>query len=83
MVSSMVGGTAAAIPEPLLRAESVAGKFFLMFFAVLVFAAIFGLILFLASLFKGRSGEKVQGGLFVLPAVFLLAVRPSRSCLSS
>ncbi|GAA4405856.1 hypothetical protein GCM10023168_19950 [Fodinibacter luteus] len=73
MVSSMVGSVA-AIPEPLLRAQSVAGKFFLMFFAIAVFAAIFGLILFLASLFKGRSGEKVQGGLFVLPAIFLLAV---------
>ncbi len=74
MVSSVFGGVAAAIPEPLLRAESIWGKFFLMFFAVVVFGAIFGLILFLASLFKGRGGEKVQGALFVLPAVFFVAV---------
>ncbi len=74
MVSSVFGGAVAAIPDPLLRAESIWGKFFLMFLAILVFGAIFGLILFLASLFKGRQGEKVQGGLFVLPAVFLLAV---------
>ncbi len=74
MVSSTFSGVVAAIPEPLLRAESVWGKFFLMFFAVAVFGAIFGLILFLASLFRGRQGERVQGALFVFPAVFLLAV---------
>ncbi len=74
MVSSVLGGTSAAIPEPLLRASSIPGKFLLMFFAIIVFAAIFGLILFLASLFKGRGGEKVQGSLFVLPAVFFVAV---------
>jgi alpha-glucoside transport system permease protein len=75
MVSSVAGSVySGIIPEPLLRAQSVPGKFLLMFFAVAVFAAIFGLILFLASLFKGRSGEKVQGALFALPAIFLLTV---------
>lgn len=75
MVLSVVHSLPRAIlPEPLLRAESVGGKFLLMVAAVVIFAAIFGLILFLASLFTGRGGEKVQGALFVLPVVFLLAV---------
>ncbi|KGN33221.1 ABC transporter permease [Knoellia sinensis KCTC 19936] len=62
------------MPEPFLRAESTLGKFLLMFFAVAFFAAVFGLVLFLASLFKGRGGEKAQGMLFAAPAVLLLAV---------
>lgn len=74
MVASMLRSAPSAIPEPLLRAESTLGKFLLMFFAVAVFAAIFGLILLLASRFSGRKGERAQGALFVLPAVFLLAV---------
>ncbi len=75
MVSSVVQALPVGIlPEPLLRAESTGGKFLLMAFAVVLFAAIFGLVLFLASLFKGREGEKVQGFLFALPAIFLLAV---------
>ncbi|MFW5474846.1 carbohydrate ABC transporter permease [Knoellia sp. CPCC 206450] len=74
MVASLLSAAPSAIPEPLLRAESTVGKFVLMFFAIAFFAAIFGLVLFLASLFKGRSGEKVQGALFAGPAVLLLAV---------
>lgn len=75
MVSSVAGSVySGIIPEPLLRAESTSGKFLLMFFAVAVFAAVFGLILFLASLFKGRRGERVQGMIFVGPAIVLLAV---------
>lgn len=62
------------IPEPLLRGDTTAHKFFLMFFAVAVFAVIFGAVLFFASLFKGREGEKVQGALFAGPAIVLLAV---------
>ena len=62
------------IPEPFLRAESVAGKFFLMFFAIAFFAGVFGLVLFLASLFKGRTGEKWQGVVFVAPALLLVGV---------
>jgi alpha-glucoside transport system permease protein len=73
MTTHVIAGVAGGIPEPLLRAQSVAGKFFLMFFAIALFAAVFGLVLFLASLFKGRSGERAQGALFVGPAVFLLA----------
>ena len=61
MASNVLVGVA-AIPEPLLRAQSVAGKFFLMFFAIAVFAVVFGLVLlFFASLFKGKTGERVQG----------------------
>ena len=75
MVTTVIGGVPAGIiPEPFLRAESVAGKFFLMFFAIAFFAVIFGLVLFLASLFRGRTGEKWQGVVFVFPAILLLAV---------
>ena len=75
MVSNVLSSTSAGIiPEPFLRAESVTGKFFLMFFAIAVFAVIFGLVLFLASLFRGRNGERVQGALFVGPSIVLLAV---------
>ena len=73
MTSHVIIEFAGEIPEPLLRAQSVAGKFFLMFFAIALFAAVFGLILFLASLFKGRTGEKWQGVLFAGPAIVLLA----------
>ncbi|MBM6404004.1 sugar ABC transporter permease [Phycicoccus sp. CSK15P-2] len=45
-----------------------------MVFAIILFAVVFGLVLAFASLFKGRNGEKVQGALFALPAVALLAV---------
>jgi alpha-glucoside transport system permease protein len=62
------------IPEPLLRAESTSGKFLLMFFAIALFAAIFAAVLGISALFKGRSGEKVQGVFFVGPAILLLLV---------
>ena len=62
------------IPEPLLRAESTTGKFVLMFAAIAIFAIVFGLVLLLASLLKGRRGEQGQGVLFVAPAIVLLAV---------
>jgi alpha-glucoside transport system permease protein len=74
VVSTVIGAVPAAIPEPFLRAQSVPGKFFLMFFAIFFFALVFGLVLFLASLFKGKNGERVQGVLFVGPAIVLLAV---------
>ena len=74
MVANVLSLAPSGIPEPLLRAESTLGKFLLMFFAVAVFAVVFGLVLFLASLFKGRKGERAQGALFAAPAVLLLAV---------
>ncbi len=76
MTSHVLVEVAGKIPDPLLRAQSTAGKFFLMFFAIALFAAVFGLVLFFASLFKGRTGEKWQGVLFVGPAILLLGVRP-------
>src|SRR5215204_5127923 len=75
MTANVLGAVRAGIiPEPLLRAESVGGKFFLMFFAIAFFAAVFGLVLFLASLFKGRTGEKWQGVVFVAPTLLLVGV---------
>ena len=74
MVATLLSAAPSGIPEPFLRAESTLGKFLLMFFAIAFFAAVFGLVLFLASLFKGRQGEKAQGVLFAAPAVLLLAV---------
>ena len=76
MTSHVLVEVAGTIPEPLLRAQSVAGKFVLMFFAIALFAAVVGLVLFLASLFKGRTGEKCQGVLFVGPAIAAARVRP-------
>ena len=73
MTSYVVVEVAGKIPEPLLKAQSTVGKFALMFFAIALFAVIFGLVLLLASLFKGKNGERVQGALFVGPAVVLLA----------
>ena len=55
MTSHVIVEVAGAIPEPLLRAQSVAGKFFLMFFAIALFAVVFGLVLFLASLVQGPN----------------------------
>ncbi|MBK8866806.1 MAG: sugar ABC transporter permease [Dermatophilaceae bacterium] len=43
-----------------------------MFFALGVFALVFVGTLLLASLFKGRTGEKIQAGAFVLPSLILL-----------
>ncbi len=49
-----------------------ATKFAQMFFALGVFAVVFVGTLLLASLFKGRRGEKIQAGAFVLPSLILL-----------
>jgi alpha-glucoside transport system permease protein len=49
-------------------------KVLLVLLAVLVFGGVVALVLALASLFKGRRGEPVQGLLFVLPALSLVLV---------
>lgn len=49
-----------------------ATKFAQMFFALGLFALVFVGTLLLASMFKGRRGEKIQAGAFVLPSLVLL-----------
>ncbi|WP_179855397.1 carbohydrate ABC transporter permease [Actinoplanes atraurantiacus] len=44
-----------------------------MLAALLLFAAILGVILFIAAKFGGRRGDKVVAWLYLLPTVFLLA----------
>lgn len=45
-----------------------------MFLGLAVFAAVFVGILLIASLFKGRRGEKVQAAAFVGPTIFFIAI---------
>nr|WP_235950673.1 sugar ABC transporter permease [Phycicoccus flavus] len=45
-----------------------------MFLGLAVFGAVFIGILLLASLFKGRVGEKVQAAAFVGPTIFFIAI---------
>ena len=51
-------------------AGGVASRLGTMVLGLAVFAAVFGGILLLASLFKGRRGEKVQAAAFVGPTLF-------------
>ena len=53
---------------------STAEKFGQMFLALVLFAVVFGGILFVASLVKGRKGERYQVVAFVGPALVLLTV---------
>ncbi|SNY55125.1 alpha-glucoside transport system permease protein [Paractinoplanes atraurantiacus] len=55
--------TASTTPEKILQ----------MLAALLLFAAILGVILFIAAKFGGRRGDKVVAWLYLLPTVFLLA----------
>lgn len=48
------------------------GKLVALLVGILVFGAVFFAILFLASLFRGRSGEKVQAVAFIGPTVLLI-----------
>ncbi|MGL5818415.1 MAG: carbohydrate ABC transporter permease [Phycicoccus sp.] len=50
------------------------GKIGTMLLGLAVFAAVFFGILLIASLFKGRVGEKVQAVAFVGPTVFFIAI---------
>lgn len=49
-------------------------KIILMLVAVLVFGAVVAAVLAIASLFRGRRGEPMQGVLFALPALLLVVV---------
>lgn len=53
---------------------STADKIGQMLIAIVAFAAVFGIIMFLADRIKGRSADKVQAAIFVVPALLLLAV---------
>jgi alpha-glucoside transport system permease protein len=57
-----------------VAASSAAGKIGTMFFGLAVFAAVFIGILLLASLFKGRVGEKVQAAAFVGPTLLFIGI---------
>ncbi len=56
--------TASTTPEKILQ----------MLSALLLFAAVMGVILFIAGRFGGRRGDKVVAYLYLLPTVLLLAV---------
>ena len=49
-------------------------KFMTMGLAVLLFVAVVGIILFLASRISGRKGDRAVGLLFLLPTILMLAV---------
>lgn len=54
--------------------ETVADKLLTLFMGVGLFGAIFIGILLLASLFKGRTGERVQAAAFVGPTLLFIAL---------
>lgn len=54
--------------------ESAGQKFFTLFLGIAVFSAVFLVILLVASLFKGRTGERVQAVAFVGPTLLLIAL---------
>jgi alpha-glucoside transport system permease protein len=59
-----VFNTASTTPEKILQ----------MLSALLLFAAVLGIILFIAARFGGKRGDKVVAWLYLLPTVLLLAV---------
>jgi alpha-glucoside transport system permease protein len=54
--------------------ESAIGKFTQAGFAVLLFVAVVGLILFVASRFSGKRGDRLTAVAFLTPTVLLVAV---------
>ncbi len=54
--------------------ESNAGKLALMLGAILLFCAVVGLILFLASLARGKRADRVTAYLYLAPTLIMLAV---------
>jgi alpha-glucoside transport system permease protein len=49
-------------------------KFAQMFFAIFVFVAVMGVVLFLADRVRSRRGESIQTFVFVAPAVLMIAL---------
>ncbi len=58
----------------MLTAESNAGKIGLMIAAILLFAAVVGLMLFIATLVRGRRTDRWTAYIYLLPTLLLLAV---------
>lgn len=54
--------------------ESSGGKFALMLAAILLFAAVVGLILFVASRFRGRRSDRIVAFFYLAPTVLMLLV---------
>ncbi len=66
---------AVIVPHAVVAATESAGtKFLTLFLGLAVFAAVFIGILLLASVFKGRTGERVQAAAFVGPTVVFIAL---------
>ncbi len=59
---------------PFDTATNTGEKVVQMLMALLLFAAVMGVILFFAGRFGGRRGDKVVAYLYLLPAILLLAV---------
>jgi alpha-glucoside transport system permease protein len=57
-----------------LTAETNVGKIGLMIAAILLFAAVVGIILFVATLFRGRRADRWTAYIYLLPTVLMLAV---------
>ncbi|MFI5930755.1 carbohydrate ABC transporter permease [Actinoplanes sp. NPDC051494] len=57
-----------------LTADTNAGKFGLMIAAILLFAAVVGIILFLATLFRGKLADRLTAYFYLLPTLLMLAV---------
>jgi alpha-glucoside transport system permease protein len=53
---------------------SVGEKFAQMIFAIGLFVAVMGVVLFLADRVRSRQGERIQTVAFILPAVIMIAV---------
>lgn len=66
--------TLAAKHFPFNTATSTGGKITQMLVALLLFAAVMGIIIFIAGRFGGRRGDRVVAYLYLLPTVLLLAV---------
>jgi alpha-glucoside transport system permease protein len=66
--------TLAAKHFPFNTADTTSAKIIQMLTALLLFAAVIGLIIFIAGRFGGRRGDRVVGYLYLLPTVLLLSV---------
>ena len=63
-----------ALPWPFAPVETNSGKVVQMVAAIVIFVAIMGIILFLASLARGRNGDRAVGYLYLLPTLLMLLI---------